>query len=82
MIAVYRRTLYQLSLSRGTTVKRDGKVDERMVVLLQILDKCVDALDCEWEEYGGKPPHLPPVLCHVDLQPQNLAFWKECCNSN
>ena len=42
-----------------------------------MLDECINALGCEWKKTGGRPPPLPPVLCHVDLQPQNLAFKRD-----
>jgi hypothetical protein len=72
MIVVYRSALNRLS---SANVVRRGEVgkDERMDFLLSILDMCVKALGCEWGAMG-KPPPLPPVLCHMDLQPQNLFF--------
>jgi thiamine kinase-like enzyme len=69
MIAIYRNALHHLEWNSK---------DDRMNALLQILSECVNALSCEWKEHGGSPPQLPPVLCHMDLQPQNLAFQ---CNS-
>ena len=47
-------------------------------MILRMLDECISALSCEWRETGGRPPPLPPVLCHMDLQPQNLAFKRDC----
>ena len=76
MIVVYRHALHRLiSNTHDGNNENDEKKDERMSFLLQMLDECINALECEWEEYdGGIPPPLPPVLCHMDLQPQNLAF--------
>ena len=37
--------------------------------------KCVSLLKDEWNQH--KNNKLPPVLCHMDLQPQNLAFQHE-----
>ncbi|KAL9189733.1 hypothetical protein ACHAXT_009408 [Thalassiosira profunda] len=75
-----------IKYSNGSNGK--GKADERMNNLLRVLGQCIDALDCEWDSRGGKPPPLPPVLCHMDLQPQNLAFahaeysGDSCSNQN
>ncbi|KAL3821821.1 hypothetical protein ACHAXA_003323 [Cyclostephanos tholiformis] len=77
MIAVYHHALNRLSkanMGSNDTAKDDGRID----FVLRMLDKCLNALSCEWIETGGRPPPLPPVLCHMDLQPQNLAFKREC----
>jgi len=78
MIAVYRHALKRLSVAHGVAGTKSDKRDSdgRMVFLLQMLGKCVDALKREWIDKGGRPPPLPPVLCHMDLQPQNLAFCR------
>ena len=72
MIAVYRSALNRASMAYGAPSPKNKH--DRIKFYLKMLDKCVDALDCEWDENGGRPPTLPPVLCHMDLQPQNLAF--------
>ncbi|KAL7547502.1 hypothetical protein ACHAWF_010796 [Thalassiosira exigua] len=74
MINVYRHALHRLSMTYEMEESRSKK-DGRMNVMLNMLDKCIDALSCEWDGQGGKPPLLPPVLCHMDLQPQNISFW-------
>jgi len=61
--------------------------DTRMKSMLEVLSKYISALENEWNDNGGDPPPLPPVLCHMDLQPQNLKFWhdssrKSECNKN
>ncbi|KAL7443184.1 hypothetical protein ACHAXH_006632 [Discostella pseudostelligera] len=73
MITVYRYALDRLSKANAVRHK-EGEKDERMDFLLSLLVKCVNALSCEWEGSEGKPPPVPPVLCHMDLQPQNLFF--------
>jgi len=75
MITIYRQALHQMSITMHDNHVKGTKIDERMNTLLNMVGKCISALECEWEgEYDGKPPPLPPVLCHMDLQPQNLAF--------
>ncbi|KAL7455548.1 hypothetical protein ACHAWC_010072 [Mediolabrus comicus] len=78
MIAVYRDALERLSTAHHNATKVVD--DERMDTLLQMMEKCVDALEHEWDDDEnhdgcGRPPPLPAVLCHMDLQPQNLTFW-------
>ena len=52
--------------------------DERMKAYVEMLGTCIDALKCEWSgDFNGKPPLLPAVLCHMDLQPQNLVFCRD-----
>ena len=78
MIAVYKLALQRLSVARQTaTVVVD---DERMDVLLRMMHECVTALEHEWEDQDDgccHPPPLPAVICHMDLQPQNLTFWHD-----
>jgi len=73
MITIYRQALHQMSITIHDNQVKGTVIDERMKTLLNMVGKCISALECEWEE-DGKPPPLPPVLCHMDLQPQNLAF--------
>lgn len=73
MIAVYRCELRRLSTANRLRSAEGGN-DERIAFLLKLLDECVNALSGEWAVSGGKPPPLPPVICHMDLQPQNLFF--------
>lgn len=76
MIAVYRDALERLSTAHHHATKVVD--DERMDTLLQMMEKCVDALEHEWDDdENGRPPPLPAVLCHMDLQPQNLTFWHD-----
>ena len=75
MITLYRQALHQISITIHGNHVKGTMIDARMKTLLNMVGKCIRALEYEWEEeYDGKPPHLPPVLCHMDLQPQNLAF--------
>ena len=75
MIVIYRQALHRLTTAHHNNHGKDGEQDTRMDFILQMLDECITALDCEWEDYSdGQPPLLSPVLCHMDLQPQNLAF--------
>ncbi|KAL3788545.1 hypothetical protein ACHAW5_009391 [Stephanodiscus triporus] len=76
MIVVYRHALNRLSKA-NTGPEEERKNDGRIIFLLRMLDECINALSCEWEKTGGRPPPLPPVLCHMDLQPQNLAFERD-----
>lgn len=74
MIAVYRLALQRLSAAQQTATV----VDERMDTLLQMMYECVAALEHEWDDHDGRhPPPLPAVICHMDLQPQNLTFWHD-----
>jgi len=73
MITIYRQALHQMSITIHDNHVKGTVIDERMKTLLSMVGQCISALECEWEE-DGKPPPLPPVLCHMDLQPQNLAF--------
>ena len=51
--------------------------DERIKSYVEVLGRCIDALKCEWGgDPDGRPPPLPAVLCHMDLQPQNLMFCR------
>jgi len=92
MVSVFRHALTRLSTANARHTEREtsvGKIDS----LLQMLEQCVNALGCEWLDSGGRHPPLPPVLCHMDLQPQNLVFrsasddcvvasvmdWEEAC---
>jgi hypothetical protein len=81
MVAIYRH-VHQL-LKANMRPKEDSKNESRIGLLLRMLGECISELSCEWNETGGRPPHLPPVLCHMDLQPQNLAFKRDrdhnCC---
>ena len=74
MIAVYR-----LAQQRLSAAKKNATVDdERMDALLQMMYECVSALEHEWDGHDGRhPPPLPAVICHMDLQPQNLTFWHD-----
>ena len=71
MIEVYRDALNRL-VNVNALRKEDGGNDEKMDFMIRLLDKCVEALGYTWT--AGTPPPLPPVLCHMDLQPQNLFF--------
>ena len=74
MIAVYRLALQRLS----TAHQHARGDDERMNALIQMMFKCVAALEHEWDDHDGRhPPPLPAVICHMDLQPQNLTFWHD-----
>jgi len=74
MIAVYR-----LAQQRLSAAKKNATVDdERMDALLQMMYECVSALKHEWDGHDGRhPPPLTAVICHMDLQPQNLTFWHD-----
>ena len=73
MIAVYRLALQRLSAAQqNVTID-----DERMDTLLHMMHECVAALEHEWDGHDNRrPPPLPAVVCHMDLQPQNLTFWQ------
>jgi hypothetical protein len=82
MVPLYRLALQRLSTAQQNSVRVD---DERMDVLLQMMKECVDTLEShEWDVHDGRhPPFLPPVLCHMDLQPQNLTFFHDRkCDEN
>ena len=74
MIAVYRLALQRLSAAQQTATVDD----ERMDALLRMMYECVAALEHEWDDHDGcHPPPSPAVICHMDLQPQNLTFWHD-----
>jgi thiamine kinase-like enzyme len=82
MIAVHRDALERLSTAHHNATTKVVVDDERMGTLLQMMEKCVNALEHEWDDDEnhdgcGRPPPLPAVLCHMDLQPQNLTFWHD-----
>jgi hypothetical protein len=76
MVSMYRHVLNRLSTNYCNM--NDG----RTKTMLDTLQKCVTTLQDEWKSSTNSS--LPPVLCHLDLQPQNLAFWHkakiECTN--
>jgi thiamine kinase-like enzyme len=76
--------VYKLALQRLSAAQQNAKIDdERMDTLLQMMYKCVAALEHEWDDHDGRcPPPLPAVLCHMDLQPQNLTFWHDRNNGD
>ena len=60
------------------------KINHRMNAALKILDKCVLLLQLESKELRccGKNNHLPAVLCHIDLQPQNMILCRNIQSRN
>lgn len=56
---------------------RDIDDDKRLLWQKNIFQQCIQQLELEYREVRLPPSHLPPVLCHCDLQPQNLIFWTE-----
>lgn len=79
MIAVY-----SLALQRLSTAQQNATIDdERMDTLFQMMHECVAALEHEWDGHDDRhPPPLPAVVCHMDLQPQNLTFWHDRNNDS
>ena len=66
-----------------STSTKYNRSDDRANFLLNILKKCCTSLHEEWIQMNISD--LPPVLCHMDLQPQNLAFFHQdasTANSN
>ncbi|KAL3766986.1 hypothetical protein ACHAWO_004960 [Cyclotella atomus] len=54
--------------------------ENRTRVILEMLKQCVTTLQNEWIDLESIDS-LPPVLCHMDLQPQNLAFRHEAIST-
>jgi hypothetical protein len=69
MISIYNHALDGLSSSSKYN-------DNRTVAILEMLKQCLETLQNEWT-HRESIKMLPPVLCHMDLQPQNLAFRHE-----
>ena len=44
---------------------------ERLLAAIKVLGHAIDGLT---RYYSDGIPHLPPVLCHMDCQPQNILF--------
>ena len=50
----------------------------RMQHILGTLQLCIEQLEQEYVGWESSfTSQLPPVLCHCDLQPQNIIFWTE-----
>ena len=70
--------VYKLALRRLSEASEKEKADETMKTLLQMMRQCLEALEHEWNDHNDcLPPPLPAVVCHMDLQPQNLTFWRD-----
>ena len=67
MVSIYSCVLNRVSNSTNCNFK-----DEKTTAMLDMLNKCVTMLQDEWDHLSSCA--LPAVLCHMDLQPQNLAF--------
>jgi len=67
MIDLYENNLRELIC---TSEKHN---DDRIKEILHVLDTCVQSLRTETLKIN----HLPPTLCHCDLQPQNAIFCRE-----
>eukprot|EP01082_Thalassiosira_pseudonana_P000332 g165.t1 g165 contig1:402720-404561(+) len=71
MVSIYSHAVH--SLQEASDAEDENK---KTTCLLRMLQSCIQALTEEWYEIisGDCPCRLPPVLCHMDLQPQNLSF--------
>ena len=49
--------------------------DKKFEMLIEILGECVQTLQMESNDFTHIQ-ELPPVLCHIDLQPQNMILCK------
>jgi hypothetical protein len=70
MVLIYKHALDGLLKSNAYNTS-----DSKTITMIEILQKCISTLVEDWTECNSSC--LPPVLCHMDLQPQNLAFWHE-----
>jgi thiamine kinase-like enzyme len=62
------------STNTSSKINHDIKMEE----LMNVLDKCVQTLQYETLETNREENDgLPPVLCHMDLQPQNMILCRE-----
>ena len=77
MVCLYRDCISRL-LDGQKTLAKDDFCGKRMDMLIQLLIESVNRLESESNEI----PHLqldhniPPVLCHMDLQPQNMILCR------
>ncbi len=71
MIHKHQETILYL---KEETDARDIK-EENILKLIKILETCIEKLSSEWTRCK-EDLHLPPALCHMDLQPQNMILCR------
>jgi len=84
MLQKYKEIYQILSLSRemkvgNNSVNPEGWEDNRRLQqIVGTLHLCIQQLEQEYVGWESSfTSQLPPVLCHCDLQPQNIIFWTE-----
>lgn len=55
--------------------------DKKFAILIDVLTECVQTLQTESNDFADIQ-ELPAVLCHIDLQPQNMILCKKVAFNN
>ncbi len=50
-------------------------IDSKYDILIDVISECIDTLQDESNNFSGIK-EMPSVLCHIDLQPQNMILCK------
>jgi len=71
--------LYEDALQRISQISHGNIIDSKLDKIIQLLGPCLERLrlDAKYhglEEEDEQKQTIPSVLCHLDLQPQNLIF--------
>jgi hypothetical protein len=70
MIALYER-------AHSKMIPKDDD-DEQQTKIIHVLGQCIQRLAIIGnKEQAQKIEDMPPVLCHMDCQPQNLIFFRQ-----
>ncbi len=68
MIRKHQEIILQLEEEANARDTKEGNI----LNLIRVLNMCIEKLSSEWISCK----HLPPVLCHMDLQPQNMILCR------
>jgi hypothetical protein len=71
--------LYEVALQRIAQISHGNIIGSKLDKVIQLLGPCLERLKLEAKDNGleeeeEKKQNIPGVLCHLDLQPQNLIF--------
>lgn len=79
---VYQNCLYSSRMGVVNSMEPNSagcnSDDRQLQQMVDALHLCILQLEQEYYEWQSScSSQLPPVLCHCDLQPQNVIFWIE-----